>query len=236
MSDSKACSKCGQVKPTDEFTPDPRHSSGFQSQCKECSRANSRSWYERKGRAQWDVGEITLECKHCLNPFTYVKTTGPRRQYCSQRCRANAALAQENIRRSHARRRCQCGSDDVANVGKPVCPNCKKEKRWRSEDNRKRRLALYGLSQIQFDELLAVQRGQCGVCATDSPGARGWFIDHDHSCCPGLGSCGNCVRGLLCHDCNLLLGHAKDRLDVLEQAKKYLVSNSQFKLKLQVVK
>lgn len=43
-------------------------------------------------------------------------------------------------------------------------------------------------------------------------------VDHDHE--TGL------IRGLLCHHCNTLLGHAKDSVDVLEAAIVYLKSRS----------
>lgn len=44
-------------------------------------------------------------------------------------------------------------------------------------------------------------------CANPGCGATdNLHIDHDHSCCPQKGSCGKCVRGLLCRDCNVSLG------------------------------
>lgn len=49
-------------------------------------------------------------------------------------------------------------------------------------------------------------------------------IDHDHSCCPGKGSCGKCVRGILCRNCNVGLGFLKDSIPRLEDAISYLSS------------
>ena len=48
-------------------------------------------------------------------------------------------------------------------------------------------------------------------------------IDHDHSCCPGSTSCGKCVRGVLCGECNLMIGLGKDRQDILVSASEYLI-------------
>jgi 16S rRNA C967 or C1407 C5-methylase (RsmB/RsmF family) len=48
------------------------------------------------------------------------------------------------------------------------------------------------------------------------------MIDHDHGCCSGTGSCGRCVRGLLCNRCNLMLGFANDQPEILRAALEYL--------------
>jgi hypothetical protein len=31
-------------------------------------------------------------------------------------------------------------------------------------------------------------------------------VDHDHACCPGRQSCGECVRGFVHHSCNIGIG------------------------------
>lgn len=67
----------------------------------------------------------------------------------------------------------------------------------------------YGLTKEAYEAILAEQSGACaGDGCTDVP----TDVDHDHECCPGPRSCGECVRGLLCSSCN--------RLDVLNTGKR----------------
>jgi hypothetical protein len=92
------------------------------------------------------------------------------------------------------------------------------QQRWKTVKHR------YGVTQEQFDALLAAQGGRCAICGrgqTDSRGAR-LCIDHDHRCCPGPSSCGECIRGLLCTPCNLAIGYMQDEPARLERAVDYL--------------
>lgn len=85
---------------------------------------------------------------------------------------------------------------------------------------------------ITLEELVTIYESQGGGCAicnkalphpADEQGDK-WQsnIDHDHNCCPTDTTCGNCIRGLLCRDCNLMLGHAKDSHETLKKAVEYL--------------
>ena len=82
--------------------------------------------------------------------------------------------------------------------------------------NRKR---LYGLSEEQYQKKLLRQGNKCAICrkTVQNPG-----VDHDRSCCNREGSCGKCIRGLLCLECNTFLGFAKDDIKILNNAIKYL--------------
>ena len=81
----------------------------------------------------------------------------------------------------------------------------------------------YGLSYEDYLAMLDRQNGRCAICGTHeyttSNKAR-LHVDHDHTT--------GTVRGLLCHNCNLVLGNAKDSRFVLESAIRYLeVGNTQ---------
>lgn len=89
---------------------------------------------------------------------------------------------------------------------------------------RRGNLKKYNITPEDFDALLEAQGGACAMCGTTTPGGRGRFhVDHDHSCCPGTAnSCGDCIRGLLCHACNVILGNANDSVERLLQGVAYL--------------
>jgi transposase-like protein len=82
----------------------------------------------------------------------------------------------------------------------------------------------YGMTLEDFDELLKEQDGGCAICGEkpDENNRANWHIDHDHKCCAGENTCGNCVRGILCPNCNPGLGQFKDSEDLLLRALLYL--------------
>lgn len=94
----------------------------------------------------------------------------------------------------------------------------------RRESNRAHKLkSRYGITVAQYDALLSAQDGKCAICeATACKSGRAFAVDHDHACCPGRESCGACVRGLLCANCNRAIGMFNDSPERLEVAAAYL--------------
>lgn len=143
-----------------------------------------------------------LWCGKSFKPYTAMNVL------CSVKCRGHHRQA--NLDRKQVARFCRtCGI--VALEGRrQVCDGCKKDPRVRQRAGQHRRaLRAYNLTVEQYDAMLAEQGGRCAICRSSDPGPKSWHVDHDHDCCPAGGSCGKCVRGLLCHSCNLLLGHAE---------------------------
>ena len=80
--------------------------------------------------------------------------------------------------------------------------------------------------RVDFAALLKEQQGLCSCCGLPmkltGKDPDSVCVDHDRSCCTGGKSCGKCVRGLIHRNCNLVLGYAKDNIEVLEKAVEYL--------------
>jgi len=81
----------------------------------------------------------------------------------------------------------------------------------------------YGLDRQAFMAMLAKQGGMCAVCrkVLDPTVLRSIHVDHDHACCPTVRTCGKCIRGLLCGNCNSRL-HTGIDLHWMLQAIAYL--------------
>ena len=88
------------------------------------------------------------------------------------------------------------------------------------KDRRARLKKAYGLTEEDWRQMLADQGHACAICGTGDPGGRGFtetfgfHVDHCHT--TGV------VRGLLCHRCNLAIGHAEDDPQRLRRMADYL--------------
>jgi hypothetical protein len=77
---------------------------------------------------------------------------------------------------------------------------------------------LYGITQQDYDRMIAEQNHQCAICKTTDPKGRHksnyFVVDHCHN----TGK----VRKLLCHNCNTALGLVGDNIDTLQKMIQYL--------------
>lgn len=99
------------------------------------------------------------------------------------------------------------------------CKPCRKatRKRWEHQNKdyaRKSRFRIeYGISVEDYDRMYDEQEGLCKICLTPEERYR-MHTDHCHQ--------RGRVRGLLCRNCNSMLGHAKDNPEVLRRGAEYL--------------
>jgi hypothetical protein len=68
----------------------------------------------------------------------------------------------------------------------------------------------YGFTTDQAKHHLKNQHGNCKICSKETK----LYVDHNHT----TGK----VRGLICNNCNTVIGHAKESVDVLLKAIDYL--------------
>ena len=73
----------------------------------------------------------------------------------------------------------------------------------------------FGITLEEYNIMLKQQDNKCLICKTiKCKSGRAFAVDHDHIT--------NKIRGLLCSNCNHLLGKAQDDVEILSEAIKYL--------------
>jgi hypothetical protein len=112
----------------------------------------------------------------------------------------------------------------------PWCLACFRvfNKEWHGKPETKLRIRdrvlrkKYGISLQEFDDLLIAQGGVCAICKkvcerkTRGANNSGWHVDHKHGSVPVK------VRGILCGNCNIMLGNAQDSQEILLSAAEYI--------------
>jgi hypothetical protein len=94
----------------------------------------------------------------------------------------------------------------------PVFRAKKLSSKGRGPIHRRAALKRYGLTEQEYDAILSQQGHACGIC--ERPFSKTPCVDHCHIT--------RMVRGLLCHGCNLGLGHLEDNPVFAYKAGAYL--------------
>lgn len=90
---------------------------------------------------------------------------------------------------------------------------------WARKNNKRINCKKYGITAEDYIKLFELQNGVCAICGKSETRMVGktvalLSIDHNHK----TGK----VRGLLCAECNWIIGKAEDNIEILMSAIQYL--------------
>lgn len=213
-----------------------------------CRCSKCRAWKSEKSRLEKRRKRIFVsgQCVNigCNNWFT-TTSLARSRMYCSSKCND-----QDKHRRQYAPyRKGQRSNIDVLER-REGCKRCFRCQEWLPEyafnpsthtsdrlSSRCRRChsdAQHSLSADHRRRLLEEQDGKCATCEhifdVHGGGRSGTYaVDHDHRCCPGSHSCGQCIRGLLCTRCNRAIGLLRDDVEVIQAVADYVIAHQSAK-------
>ena len=78
---------------------------------------------------------------------------------------------------------------------------------------------VYGITEEEYNLRLEEQGGKCAICRQPATNFKVRLaVDHNHKT--------ERIRGLLCGNCNHILGKCKDSLDVIQNAYCYLLTDA----------
>lgn len=189
------CTKCKQTRPIDQFNRDSSRKTGYRAWCKVCQHEWKTGYYE----ANQDNLRAYTKQWALDNP--------------ERKRDADTRYREENRDAINAyfRERYQEFRQELL------------DQQWVYHLRR-----AYKLTPERYLEILISQDYGCAICGkppTQQGRGKHLHVDHDHDCCDETPTCGKCVRGLLCFQCNVGLGKFGDEGMLLVAAAYYLESH-----------
>lgn len=216
--DGRQCIKCGRYQPWVEFHLDRTATTGHQTRCKTCVRERQAALAStEEGRAASRRRTADHRARKRGPEWTPRQATRHAQIECDgtqHRCTACGELKPvEDFPRN---KQTPCGFD-------PRCSMCRHIRRVErrainyndilDKERLNWSLTKNGITAEDYVWLLRKQNGGCALCGVVESvsvvpsGVKSRLsVDHDHSHCGPNRACKDCIRGLLCHDCNFGLG------------------------------
>lgn len=172
--------------------------------------------------------EIGLKCNRCKIDKPLSEFYADKNSKSGYRARCKSCLVLDNKesrwRNPEKARKNAAEQSRKRSVEHPYDPEQRKD-RYLSGERDKTRSRMFGITVAEYDTKWDAQGRRCAICRRFGNAAkdRGMGIDYDHTCCSGSGSCGECVRGILCGNCNAGLGMFGDSIERLQAAQMYLL-------------
>jgi Recombination endonuclease VII len=95
------------------------------------------------------------------------------------------------------------------------CKECVKEVKDPVKARNSHLKRTYGITELEYNEMFNKQEGCCAICKRhQSEFTKALNIDHNHEF--------NFNRGLLCWNCNTIIGKAHEDVDILQSVIDYL--------------
>jgi hypothetical protein len=189
----KTCTRCDKSKPLDEFGLLRRASDGHNGQCKDCRNESQRPRTKAYADAHKEqYAQYRADTSEVKKAYDKIYNV-----VNADRNKSRAKKYREVNRGRLAEEKSKWYRDNAVEI------------RDRSIEKK------YGLTSEVYRAML---EAGCTLCGSLDK----LHIDHDHTCCPGTFTCGECVRGMLCTQHNVGIGMFNDDTAMLRRAIAYL--------------